>query len=193
MPNSGVPYVPPSITAPTTLGVATDATTPISGISVQDSYEAATGTPMTVVLADLAGQLSVAPVGGVQESGQGTMQITLTGALGGINTALGSLAYDEPFARMPVDFLSVAATDDRNTSTFAQVQVGPGSGGSSGGSMSIPPGLPGSGTSGPGGGTAPGHSFGDGGRAGMCTGMAATTRSSSRPETTPSRRARATT
>ncbi|MGH6876800.1 MAG: hypothetical protein ACREHV_05390, partial [Rhizomicrobium sp.] len=112
MSNSGVPYTLPSIAAPATYAVAMQATTAISGVSIQDPYEAAAGTPLTVVLGDLAGQLSVAPVAGVQESGLGTTQITLTGSLAAINAALGSLAYDEPFARMPFDFLSIAATDD---------------------------------------------------------------------------------
>ncbi|HEX4259653.1 MAG TPA: hypothetical protein VHY76_01000, partial [Acetobacteraceae bacterium] len=148
MSNTSVPYVPPLVTAPTSASVATQATTALPGISIQDSYEAAAGTPMTVVLGDLAGLLSVSRVAGLQESGVGSMNVTLTGPLGAINTALGSLVYDEPFARMPFDFLSVAATDDQGAQAYSEIQVGPGGQAGSvltgnGGPVGVPLDLPG--------------------------------------------------
>ncbi len=148
MSNTSVPYVNPTIIAPTSASVATQATTALPGISVQDSYEAAAGTPMTVVLSDLAGLLSVSPVAGLQESGVGSMNVTLTGPVGAIDAALGSLVYDEPFARMPFDFLSVAATDDHGVTQYSQIQVGPGGQAGSilagdGGPVSVPLDLPG--------------------------------------------------
>ena len=100
-----------TITVPPSYPVFLQQTTPLRGISVQDPYASATGTPITVTIGDLAGVLSMGEIAGLTLSGFDTRQMTLTGSLDAVNGGLASLQYGLSLVRLPFDQISLAGTD----------------------------------------------------------------------------------
>ena len=87
-----VTLIPPTITAPTSLGVAENGTFTFSTpnpISVVDS----SGTSEQFTLAANHGVLFLPNTTGLTVSGNGSASVTVTGSISNLNTALGALSY----------------------------------------------------------------------------------------------------
>ncbi len=113
----------PNFTVPLSYPLFLQQTTPLRGISVQDPYAAATGTPITVTIGDLAGMLSLGDIAGLALTGFGTTQVTLSGSLDAVNAGLATLQYAEPAERLPFDTISFAVTDGGGGTNFAQIGI----------------------------------------------------------------------
>jgi hypothetical protein len=83
---------PPALTVPGAQTVAGGAKTAITGIKVTDSYAGMYGEMVTVTVSDLSGLLS-ATAHGAMLSGLNTNQLTVSGSLTEVNSALSSLTY----------------------------------------------------------------------------------------------------
>ena len=117
------PLPAPIFTVPPTYPVFLQQTTPLRGISVQDPYALATGTPITVTIGDLAGVLSMGDIAGLTLTGFGSRQMTLSGSLDAVNAGLATLQYGESAVRLPFDTISLAVTDGGGGTNYAQIGV----------------------------------------------------------------------
>ncbi len=113
----------PTFTVPPSYPVFLQQTTPLRGISLQDPYASATGTPITVTIGDMAGVLSMGEIAGLTLTGFGSTQMTLSGSLDAINAGLATLQYGESLVRLPFDTISMQAVDAGGGTNYAQVSV----------------------------------------------------------------------
>ncbi|HEY1589338.1 MAG TPA: hypothetical protein VGG00_06340, partial [Rhodanobacter sp.] len=99
---------PPTIALPGSITAQDTAVTAVSGLSVSDPDTIA-GEIYTITVADTAGTLDVGAVAGVTVGGNDSNAITLTGAIGAVNTDLASLTFTGSLN----DSLTVTANDSR--------------------------------------------------------------------------------
>ena len=102
---------PPVVTVPGIQTETAGVTKPVTGVSLSDADAASAGEILTVTVSDGGGLLSASGAGGASVGGAGTTSLTLTGTLGQVNAALGSLSILE--ASAGGDTVVVNANDGR--------------------------------------------------------------------------------
>jgi hypothetical protein len=110
-----------AITAPGSMTAGAGMVTPVTGVAVSDSYAAAAGLPVTVVVSDSSGKLSMTNMPNLV-AGSGSTAITLTGSLAVVDAALANLTYTAPTGT-GADSISIAASDTAGGSSTASVKM----------------------------------------------------------------------
>ncbi len=111
---------PPAVGAPATLGSFAGITTQISPVTIADPTVGAL--PVTVTVTSSTGLLAASAFAGHGSvSGTGTHQLTISGGLADVNTALASLTYFSPGVGQ--DTISVQAIDNNGQSLSRQIAV----------------------------------------------------------------------
>ena len=104
---------PPSITAIASQSLTQGSAVPITGLSITDA--AAGSATLTVILSDSSGLLNVTSASGLTVTGANSKQLSLTGTLATVNSALSHLTYTGSAAGS--DSLSINVTDNGDSLT----------------------------------------------------------------------------